>query len=104
MMVRLLSETTPLEQFIGFYGNAHRSGLISEHVELFKSAGGEIRKGNAHAGWAVIEGKAYPILCSEIVRIDTEDGPVSGRCGEFALPISGRCAYHEEAYIGGWED
>lgn len=104
MMVRLLSETTPLEQFIGNYGNAHRSGLISEQVDLFVRAGGEIRKGNAHMGWAVIEGKAYPILCSEVVRIDTEDGPVSGRCGQFALPVSGMCACHEECYWTGEED
>jgi len=92
-MKRFTPDTKP-EEFITGYGQTYRLGLISDHVEMFAAVGGEIRKGNAHAGWAVVDRKAYPILCSEIIRINTEDGPISGRCGGFALPDTGRCSGH----------
>lgn len=92
---QLTTDTDP-ERFIGSYGQTWRSGLLSEHLDLFRRAGGTHRPSrNAGAGWAVIDGKAVPVVCSEIVRVDTEDGPVSGRCGANALDATGTCHAHD---------
>lgn len=42
-----------------------------------------------------MDGKAIPVVCSEIVQVDTEDGPVSGRCGVNALDVTGTCDAHD---------
>lgn len=91
----LTTETDP-ETFIGAYGQQWRAGLLSEHLDLFVRAGGTHRPSRSlGAGWAVIGTKAYPVVCSEIVRVDTEDGPVSGRCGANALARTGTCERHD---------
>lgn len=96
MNVRLLDTNTDPQVFVGAFGPRWRAGVLSEQLDLFKRAGGVHRPSRSlGAGWAVIEGKAYPVVCSELVRVDTEDGPVSGRCGENALDATGTCAYHD---------
>lgn len=93
----MLSTATPPDRFIGAYGPRWRSGLISEHLELFKAAGGVHRPSNSDgAGWAVIGGEAFPVVCSEIIEVWTEDGRQSGRCGEYALAETGACEPHSE--------
>lgn len=91
------SPPTPTRiRFIGRYGQTWRDGLLSDHLDLFVRAGGTHRPSRSHgAGWAVIDGKAFPVVCSEIVRIDTEDGLVSGRCGANALAATGTCEAHD---------
>lgn len=91
-----LTTETPPDRFVGAYGQAWREGVLSEHLDLFVRAGGTHRPSKgAGAGWAVMEdGRAVPVVCSEIVRVDTEDGPVSGRCGANALAATGTCGYH----------
>ena len=91
--MRRFTVATPPEDYLGQYGQGWRKGLLVDHVELFRASGGEVREAQAHFGWAVVEGRAWPILCSEIVKVDTEDGPISGRCGEFATP-EGCCSRH----------
>lgn len=95
--MRTLSPTTEPARFIGSYGPTWRSGLISEHLDLFIRAGGTHRtSAGLGAGWAVVDGVAHPVVCSELVSIDTEDGPVSGRCGVPALDATGACEGHSE--------
>ena len=94
--MRLLTETTLPSEFVGAYGQNGRWGVISEHMDLFQRAGGDIRRAYTHAGWAVVEdGRAFPILCSEVIRIETEDGPTSGRCGNFSIAGKGICTAHD---------
>lgn len=95
MNARHLTPATAPADFLGMYGPNWRQSLISEHLDLFRRAGGTFRPGNVALGWAVVDGKAYPVVCSEIVRIDTEDGPVSGRCGTPALARTGTCEAHD---------
>lgn len=91
-----LTTTTAPADFIGAYGQQWRQGLLSEHLDLFVRAGGTHRPSRSlGAGWAVIDGKAIPVVCSEIVRVDTEDGPVSGRCGANALDATSTCDAHD---------
>ena len=93
--MRNLTPTTSPELFIGAYGPTWREGLLSEHLDAFVRAGGTHRPSRSRgAGWAVIDGKAIPVVCSEVVRIDTEDGPISGRCGANALASSMTCDDH----------
>lgn len=91
-----LSPDTDPERFVGAYGQTWRPGVLSEHLALFQSAGG-VHRPSQHggAGWAVIDGRAVPVVCSELVRIDTEDGPQSGRCGANALDATGTCDAHD---------
>lgn len=92
----LLTTTTDVDRFIGSYGPRWRAGLLSEHLDLFVRAGGTHRPSRSTgAGWAVIEGKAYPVVCSELVWVDTEDGRIDGRCGELALDATGTCPAHD---------
>lgn len=94
--MRHLTTNTDPQTFIGAYGQNWREGLLSEHLDLFVRAGG-VHRPSTHglgAGWAVIDGRAIPVVCSEIVRVDTEDGPVSGRCGANAYALTGTCDFH----------
>lgn len=95
--MRRLTNTTDPAAFIGGYGRSWRSGLLSEHLHLFVRAGGTHRlpsRSNG-AGWAIIDGRAYPVVCSELVWIDTEDGRIDGRCGANAMAETGTCEGHD---------
>ena len=92
----------PAEKFIGAYGPSYRSGVLVDHADAFVAAGGRIRHGK-HAVWAVLpSGKAFPLVCGELVRIDTEDGPISGRCGR-DIARAGACEMHADERQG-WLD
>lgn len=94
-MLLLTTDTQP-DRFVGAYGQDWREGVLSEHLDLFRRAGGVHRPSAGDgAGWAVIDGRAVPVVCSEVVRVDTEDGPVSGRCGANALDATGTCEAHD---------
>jgi len=96
--MRQLTTTTDPATFIGSYGQTWRSGLISEHLDLFVRAGGTHRPSRGTgAGWAVVEGRAYPVLCSEIIRVVTEDGAQSGRCG-IPANANGSCDAHDWSF------
>lgn len=103
-MVTMLSPATEPERFVGAYGQTWRAGVLSEHLDLFVRAGG-VHRPSRHegAGWAVIDGKAVPIVCSEVVAVATEDGMVSGRCGANALAETGACETHSEV-LAHWRE
>lgn len=101
--MRYLDQAAKLDQFIGLYGQAYRAGLLSEHVEMFREAGGVVRPAASGSGahWAVVDGSnVYPVVCSELIVVDTEDGPVSGRCGYLA-ELEGACERHG-AILADW--
>lgn len=71
-------QRSDIEAPVGSYGQDWKRGVLSEHL----------RPGHAThllpAGtWIVIQpdGHTVRVVCSELVRILTEDGPISGRCG-----------------------
>lgn len=101
--MRQFTTTTAPAQFIGSYGQNWNAGLLSEHVASFVAAGGTVRGAASGSGaaWAVVDGVAYPVVCSEIVEVHTEDGPMSGRCGARAT-VDGLCAHHE-AIVATWD-
>ena len=54
--MRTLTNTTDLDGFLGHYGPEWRPGLLSEHVDLFQQAGGQLASSPSGllAGWALI--------------------------------------------------
>ena len=91
-----MSTTTldALYRFIGGYGTNYKRGLLSEHVNAFLLAGGEVRPAVSGSGlfWAVVDGEAVPVVCSELIPWANEDGPIAIRCG---LPaVDGLCEGH----------
>lgn len=96
----LTTDTDPA-RFIAGYGPDWKAGLLSEHLDLFQRAGGEHRMSDTGgAGWALVEAPdggwiAYPVVCSELVQVWTEDGPTSGRCGAPAIHATGTCYAHD---------
>jgi hypothetical protein len=102
--MKRLTATTPPEEFIGGYGIEWKRGLLSEHVDLFVTAGGTVRAAASGSGlqWALAGGKAaaVPVVCSEVISILTEDGYIPARCGIPAVRL-GACedhAYDIETY------
>jgi hypothetical protein len=81
-----------IEDLTGVYGPRYRQGVCTDHVfHAVQDAGAQIKVLTSHR--VVLTGpqggKTYPVLCGELVNIDTEDGPVDGRCGEFAFAPKG---------------
>lgn len=96
--MRYLTTTSALEDLTGAYGLDWKAGVLSEHLHLAE-ANPALRLATTASGLTWVApargGKAVPVVCSEIVAIPTEDGPVSGRCGLFAT-VDGACEGHAE--------
>jgi hypothetical protein len=77
-------------------------GLLVDQAGAFTEAGGQIVAGSHGRSYAVVGGKAYPLLCGDIVPWQTEDGMSDGRCGKVAVD-HGQCPAHaaERDY---WQD
>lgn len=90
---------------IGFYGPRWRQGILSEHLHLVDLLDGVRIVRGGIATFVVDDqagGRAYPVLCSELVEIRTEDGPVVGRCGR-TMTDDGACE-GRAAEIRGWRE
>jgi hypothetical protein len=75
-----------------------QSGIISEHLHAAQVPTRRLAGGR----WvAVIDGHAVPVLCPEIIPIMTEDGPATGRCGEFVDAEGGLCEPCHQA-VNSW--
>lgn len=96
-------ETFTPEQFIGSYGSDWKWGVLFDHLEAFDAAGGEVRGASSGTGrvWAIVDRRAYPVVCGELIRVDTEDGPISGRCG-LPIEVGPSCEAHAEL-IAQWQ-
>lgn len=83
------------DRFVGQYGPRFTAGVLSEHLERFVAAGGVVRPARSGSGaaWAMVGPKAYKVMCSDIVPVQTEDGTVTGRCGVLATR-EGACEAH----------
>jgi hypothetical protein len=100
-----MTALTVLDRLVATYGDAHRrTGILSEHRSLAAIAGLRERKLAAGTSWLVAaDGRAFPVLCSELIEVATEDGPVSGRCGALASDPLGMCPGHTYAATGSEE-
>lgn len=84
------------ERLIGAYGPDWTRGVISDHERIAVEMGLPVRvSASGKRRYVVIDHRAEPVLCSEVVEILTEDGPIDGRCG---IPVEGdayACPGHE---------
>lgn len=75
------------------YGNSWRQGVISEHLrgEPTFLVDGVL---------SVVDDydEVEPVLCSELVWVDTEEGRIDGRCGDYVdVELGGfACTGHAE--------
>lgn len=87
-----------IDDFTGAYGPDWETGVLADHVGAATEAGILIHR--SPKGWAHATGPkggaAVPVLCGEIIWINTEDGRIDGRCG---LPVR----HGEFACPGHWE-
>ncbi len=69
-------------RYLGTYGPKYREGVLSDHLCWAQQAGATTRLTASGRHRVVFpDGSTAQVLCSEIVRIPTEDGPIDGRCG-----------------------
>lgn len=94
-------KTYAVEDLVARYGRDYEfEGVLTEHLRLAPDA--VVR--NFASGRQVIvgsDGRAHFTCCSEVIAIDTEDGPMSGRCGGPVFGDDGACRGHQ-AMIDSW--
>jgi hypothetical protein len=70
-------------------------GVLVDHVETWVRVGGTTRPSPSGGTWAVApDGRAYPLLCGDIVERDYPEGEgkYTDRCG--AVARDGACEFH----------
>lgn len=84
-----------VSKLISGYGPQWTLGIISEH--LYK-----VEAHHDDEGWFVVDehGDRYPVLCSELIKIHTEDGPIEGRCGIEVDADGYACELHHSVIDG----
>lgn len=95
--MRLLdaSKTTKVDDLTGLYGRYPATrGILSEHLPIADAAGMTVHFGVDGFYVKDAAGDTALVLCSELIEIPTEDGPVSGRCGLPAVEEGIFCAGH----------
>ena len=88
---------TTAYRFIAHYGPDWRLGVLTEHLQLVHAAGVHVRRSASGRRTYVVaeDGCCFPVVCSELVEVLTEDGRMSGRCG---VPVEGEawaCEGHQ---------
>lgn len=71
------------DAFAAQYGAAWTLGILTDHVAKVEAAGLTVATVDGLAVVVDADG-AIPVVCSELIEVSTEDGPISGRCG---LPV-----------------
>lgn len=78
----------------------YRQGVASDHLAAAAALEGVRVVAGALSEYVVddaADGAAYPVLCSEVIEVLTEDGPSDGRCGALATDQElGSCAGHAD--------
>ena len=70
----------------GNYGPRWTEGILTDHLDAAVEAGLQLRAQSD--GTAILtnsDGDSWQLVCSDVVLIATEDGPITGRCGEPAI-------------------
>lgn len=94
-----------LSDWAGNYGQPPRQhhGVITEHVHVImrncKDVTIDIQRatdGTTVDGYLVQGDDRFQLLCSEVINVYTEDGPVSGRCGHPVFGDRPVCEMHRQ--------
>lgn len=89
--------------FIGTYGQTWRQGIVADHVHLAREAGWVTMPfASGHLMAVSPDGRQVePVLCGEAVLVYTEDGPITGRCGDYVRRDGVACEGHA-AELDSW--
>lgn len=92
--MRRLVPGAPLDDLTGCYGPEWRQGVLSDHLG-YVSERARIRTSASGARTYVTEDRStWPVLCSELIAIRTEDGVIDGRCGDYVVDGGPCCEGH----------
>lgn len=100
-----MSPLRTLANLVAAYGDGREPallGVLSEHLPLVeRDRLGWVHR-TASREWAVdaATGKAFPVLCSELIAVYTEDGMGDGRCGLRATDLG--CCDNHAAVVRQW--
>jgi hypothetical protein len=86
------------EEFGLIYGPA-QEGILVEHLGGLGLEAHVIADGRLIVA---IDGKIVPVLCAELIMVNTEDGPSTGRCGTVIRGDDWACKGHR-AESDRWE-
>lgn len=81
---------TSIYDVVGNYGPGWRPGVLIDDLDRAVTFGLKVVNTGTKT-WVVGDdpndfGRAYPVVCGDIIGIVTEDGPTDGRCG---VPVDG---------------
>jgi len=93
-----MARTRTFEDYVGAYGQNWTTGILSDHVISAQAHLGRAATVDAEGNTFLGD---YPVLCSEIVEVYTEDGTIHGRCGTPVLFNAYACPGHYEV-IEAW--
>jgi hypothetical protein len=101
-----MTELSALERLTGRYGQDWAYGVLVDHLGQVQAAGLAVRQTTSGRLWVYdprTSEAARPVLCAEIVPVATEDGTISGRCGNPVVGDEGACPGHA-AVIASWRE
>lgn len=92
--MRQLEHTDHAEDLVQGWGQDWAPGILIDHVRFLDPA--RVRVLTTGRPVAVgSDGAAIDIVCGDIVMIQTEDGPMDGRCGRKVISLTAAaCAGH----------
>lgn len=85
-----------IDNFTGSYGPDWKTGVVVDHLGSAVEAGMLVHTSPSGAVYVTGPkgGVAVPVVCGEIIMIDTEDGRIDGRCGLPVKADEGACPGH----------
>jgi hypothetical protein len=95
--------TMSLDEVATYYGAPEGRtpmGVLIDHLYLFTETAKVKVIGDSEWITPVDGGRAYPVVCGDIVMFDTEDGPTDGRCGRKVVAGGTGCPEHNIPDLG----
>ena len=87
----------------GEYSAGNPIGILSEHVYYAERLGGSVASDvRDRLEYVHADGERWPVVCSEIIPIWTEDGRSDGRCGKLAADTEFGACFGHAADIRHW--
>lgn len=89
--------TETIDSLTSAYGPGWREGILTEHLHRL---GSSIKIAVTTTGltyaYPATGGRAVPVVCSELIEVPTESGPIVGRCGTQVLHDRFACTGHAD--------
>lgn len=97
-----LNNPTSAYDLTGCYGQDWAQGILADHVGLAEAHGYRVVTLTRTRRLVTEDGLTWPVVCGSFVEVDTEDGPITGRCGVVAT-LDGECEAHAAQHAA-WDE